>query len=69
MVQEIALANSIFLQHKYIKSRDINLFNNFTINYIKRLIKGEAGNIYYSFDEGYKEDSVNILTLTEDDTF
>jgi hypothetical protein len=59
------IANSLFLQKKTLTSNDLYLFNEFTINYIKRLINGTAGSIYYIQEEGYYEDSINLLTLQD----
>ena len=58
------ITNSIFLQSKIINSNNLYLFNNFTINYINRLINGQAGNIYYN-DLGYREDTIDLLTLQD----
>ena len=58
------ITNSIFLQSKFITSNNLYLFNNFTINYIKRLIKGKAGNVYYD-DLGYREDTIDLLKLED----
>lgn len=60
------ISNSIFLQKKILTSNDIYLFNDFTINYIRRLLKGKAGKIYYIHEQGYKEDTIDLLTLQDD---